>query len=159
MQSHTVHQIEARPISGSVTSVELECGSLALSGGYSVGLFADGSISQTGLVSATAESLQFELQGPGPGGSLLGSGFGVTLGGQFLPLSALSTGPDYSVYGANIPAAMDGQMEALAFGCQFGSGGVVLDNIVFSPMSIPEPCTLALAGLGGLSLLLFRRSK
>lgn len=160
------------------TSVELEGGSLALGGNFSVGLYLNSSISQTGLVPDTAASLQFEAQGPGPGGSLASSDLAITLGGQYLPLSTLSTGPDYTVYGANIPAAMDGQVEALVFGCQgVGSGQVVLDNIVFSPESVPEPGELALTGLGAilfaiprlrkctplalgeLSLLLFRRSK
>ena len=44
---------------------------------------------------------------------------------------------------------MDGQTEALTFGCQgVDSGGVVLDNIEFSPMSVPEPVEWAMIGLG-----------
>jgi hypothetical protein len=143
---------------GIATTVELEGGTLALSGNLSVGLYSNSSLSQTGVVPGTAESLQFEAYGPGPGGSLGGSDLGVTLGGQSLSLLPLSTGPNYVVYGANIPADLAGQTEALTFLTQ-GSGGVLLDNIEFSPMSIPEPGTLALAGLGGLSLLLFRRQR
>ena len=78
--------------------------------------------------------------------------FFITLGGQHLSYSALSTGPDYTVYGATIPAGMDGQLESLVFGCQLGSGGVVLDNIEFSPMSVPEPGVFALIGLGAILL-------
>ena len=145
---------------GRAVNPELEGGSLALSGNFSLALFGDSSISQIGLVSATAESLQFEAQGQGPGGSLEGSGFAVTLGGQYLPLSALSTGPDYTVYGASIPAGMDGQVEDLVFGCQgVGSGQVVLDDIVFSPESVPEPGLLALTGLGSILLAIPRLRK
>jgi hypothetical protein len=145
-------------ILGSATSVELEGGSLALSGNFSVGLFGDSSISQTGMIPDTAESLQFEAEGPGAGGSLGGSGFGVSLGGQYVPLSVLSTGPDYIVYGGNIPADMDGQTEALAFGCD-GSGGIVLDNIEFSTSPIPEPGEFALIGLGAILFAILRLRK
>jgi len=133
------------------TAVALEDGSLALSGDFSVGLYLNGSISQTGLVPGSAKSLQFEAQGPGDGGSLGASSFEVILGGQPLSLSALSTGPDYTVYAANIPASMIGQIEPLIFGCEgVGSGGVVLDNISFSPTAAPEPSVYALLGLGAM---------
>jgi hypothetical protein len=135
---------------GFSSSVELEGGSLALSGNnLSVGLYLDGSISQTGMVPNNAESLQFEAHGNGAGGSLGGTGFAVTLGGQSLSYSALTTGPNYVLYGANIPADMDGQSEALTFLCEgIGSGNVLLDNIEFSSMSVPEPSQFTLVGLG-----------
>ncbi len=136
--------------SGAGTSVEFEGGSLALSGNFSAELFDDGSISQAGLVPGNAESLQFEAEGPGAGGSLGASGFSVTLGGQTLSLSTLSDGPDYDVYGANIPAGLIGQTEPLSFICQgVGSGGVRLDNIEFSTMGVPEPAEWMLMALGG----------
>jgi hypothetical protein len=136
-------------IYGTAAAVGLEGGSLALSGDFSVELFLNGSISQTGLVPDSAESLQFEAEGPD--GFLGASGFSVTLGGQSLSFSALSEGPDYTVYGANIPAAMDGQTEALTFFCEGpGSGNVLLDNIEFSTMSIPEPSEYALLGIGAM---------
>jgi hypothetical protein len=131
---------------GASSSVELEGGSLALSGEFCVGLYG-GSISPTGLVPGNTESLQFATHGTGAGGSLGGTGFSVTLGGQSLSYSALSTGPDYIVYGANIPTGMDGQMEALAFS---DGGDVLLDDIEFSSMSVPEPSQFALIGLGAI---------
>jgi hypothetical protein len=125
------------------SSVELEGGSLALGGNnLSVGLFDGGSISQTGLVPEDAESLQFEAYITGPANF-----FSVTLGGQKLSYSALSEGAGYTVYGANIPADMDGQTEALAFSSGDNS---LLDNIEFSSMSVPEPSQFALIGLGAL---------
>ena len=127
---------------GRAQNPELEGGSLALSGDYSVGIYPGGSISQTGLVPDNAESLQFEADITGPINF-----FAVTLGGQKLSYSALSEGPDYTVYGANIPAGMDGQMEALAFS---SGGDNLLDNIEFSSMSVPEPSQFALVGLGAI---------
>jgi len=138
---------------GVSTLVELESGSLALSGNnLSVGLYNGGSISQTGLVPTNAESLQFEGSIPG------GAGFSVTLGGQSLSYSLLSEGPNYDVYEANIPANLNGQMEALDFLCQGpGSGNVLLDDADF--ISVPEPSEYALVGLGAILLGLRHRRK
>jgi hypothetical protein len=147
---------------GRAQNAELEGGSLALSGNnLSVGLYLNSSISQTGLVSDNAESLEFEAQGPSPDGSIpFAAGFAVTLGGQTLSYSALFAGSDYVEYGANIPSAMDGQMEALTFGCQGpGSGGVLLDNIQFSTSPIPEPSECAFIGLGAILFGLRRLRK
>jgi hypothetical protein len=134
---------------GNRWAVELESGSLALTGnGLTVGLYSEGSISQTGSVPVDDESLQFEAYGIGNPNV---SGFSVTLGGQTLSYSTLSEGPDYNVYGANIPAGMEGQMETLTFLIQLGgSGGVLLDNIELSPTSVPEPGGWELIGIGGL---------
>lgn len=139
---------------GGVSSVvELEGGSLALNGDFSIGLYSISSISQTGLVPANAGSLQFEAKGPGSGGSLGASGLAVTLGGQNLSFSALSTGPDYIVYAANIPASMEGLAEKLTFLTQgLGSGDVLLDNIQFSTMSVPEPSEWAFMGISAVFL-------
>lgn len=148
-------------ISGVSTSVTLEGGSLALSGNLSVELFSGGSISQTGMVPESAESLQFEARGPGPGDSIpQAAGFSVTLGGQTLSYSAFSEGSGYTIYGADIPADMNGQMEALTFLIQGGeSGQVQLDNIEFSSMSVPEPSASAFLGLGAILVGLRRCRK
>jgi hypothetical protein len=128
--------------------VELDAGSSALSGNnLSVGVESGGEISQTGMVPGNAESLQFE--------SSSYVDLYVTLGGQILSYSALSQGPDYTVYGANIPANMDGQKETLTFYIN-GPGGSLLDDIVFST-SVPEPSECALLGFGAILFGLFRR--
>jgi hypothetical protein len=55
------------------------------------------------------------------------------------------------VYGANIPSDMDGQAEALIFACEgVGSGDVLLDDIEFSTMSVPEPSEFGLVGIGAM---------
>lgn len=135
---------------GVQTTVELEGGSLAISGNdLSVGLYSGGSISQSAVVPGNAESLEFEAQGPGPGDSIGGTGLAATLGGDQLSLSALYEGPDYMEYGANIPTDMDGRTETLAFSCEGpGSGGALLDDIQFSGSPTPEPGEWALIGLG-----------
>jgi PEP-CTERM motif len=130
----------------------LEGGSLALSGNFSVGLYSNGSISQTGLVPDNAESLQFEATTPQ-------DGLYVTLGGQNLSYSVLSEGTDYDVYGANIPADLDGDVETLTFGIQSGPGQTLLDNIDFSTMSVPEPSEWALIGLGAVLFGFWRARK
>jgi len=127
----------------SVAQVELEGGPPALGGNLSVGLFSIGaSISQTGLIPANAESLLFEASFP--------LSLEVTLGGQNLPYSALSGGPNYTVYQANIPPSMDGQMETLTFGLDGPGGGTLIDDIEFSPQAVPEPSECALIGFGAL---------
>jgi hypothetical protein len=161
---------------------------LALNGSnFSAALYFYGSISQTGQIPVNAKSLQFEASSAldlnvtlggqnlpysaiseGSGYTLYGanipgrlsnaSGFSVTLGGQTLSYSLLSEGANDYLFGANIPADLDGQTEALSFGCfGLGSGGVVLDNIQFSPASVPEPDECALVGLGGIVFWIRRR--
>jgi len=81
------------------------------------------------------------------------------LDGQNLSYSLLSEGSGYNVYGANIPADLDGQTETLIFGMQ-NIGNTLLDNIAFSTMSVPEPSECAMMGLGStIALLVLRRRR
>ncbi len=133
---------------------------VALDGSYSVLLFGglpgSASITQTAVVSASAQSLQFIAEGTGM--------LSVSLGGQDLPYVLLSTGSDYSVYGANLPAGLAGQSEQLVFaapGQQAGGSDNSwnIDDIQFSVNPIPEPNTLALGAVGAMLLGLFRWRK
>jgi hypothetical protein len=144
---------------GTAASVGLDGGSLALNGGYSAELFSDGSISQTGMVPVDAESLIFDAEGPaGPNHTIIYSGFSITLGGQALAYTLLSQATGYSVYGANIPDGLDGQIEGLTLACQgVGSGMVILDNVEFSPTSVPEPSEFTFIGLGAVLFGLVQR--
>ena len=127
----------------------------ALDGRYSVYLYGGvapslaASISQTALVPVTAESILFEAQhfGP-PGGILL-----VSLGGQDIPFSPISSGPNYVLYGGNIPA-LGGQSAQLIFSALSGTRDNFwnIDDIQFSNSSVPEPSTLGLSALGALLL-------
>jgi len=134
----------------------------ALDGAYSIDLHSgsesygmDASISQTGLVPDNAASLRFIAQGAQSpfGGELL-----VFLGGQnILSVSSSSAGPGYTLYSANIPSALTGQTEQLAFIAPIGiDNSWEIDDIQFSPLSVPEPNILALFALGGLLFVLRR---
>jgi hypothetical protein len=128
----------------------------ALDGSYSVlltGGNGSASISQTGLIPNQAQSLTFEVaEGLEGGGSLA-----LLVGGQPLLFSELATEPNCTVYGANI-SAWAGKTETLTFDA---SPGVPLtyweiDDITFSPATVPEPTPVALTGIGGVTLALYR---
>jgi len=122
----------------------------SLVGAYSIDLYggvegpaAGASISQTGLVPTNALSLRFVASGGGPGGGPLL----VTLDGQNIPISAIGTGPDYTMYGGNISAFAD-QIEQLTFTAPQGNNNYwEIDDIQFSASPIPEPGDLSLFGI------------
>jgi hypothetical protein len=128
-----------------------------LQGKYSAFLFGGGtsgnllsaSISQTGVVPAGTESLLFDAY-------VFGASFTVTLGGQTINMTPLQTFSNYTLYGGNIPSDLAGISEALTFteppAVSSQPSMFELDNIQFSPSSVPEPSTLALAAVGGLFL-------
>jgi len=130
-----------------------------ISGNYSVllqgGLTASSaSISQTGLVPVSAQSLLFYGAGNSPTTPVIE----VSLGGQNLPLMVISNALNYTVYGADI-SAFAGQIKALTFSALEASNGYNdwnIDNIQFSSTPVPEPSGLVLAALGSL-FLGFRR--
>jgi hypothetical protein len=128
----------------------------ALDGEFSVDLYggtepATGvSISQTGLVPANAASIQFIAAGFA---APIGEPMVVSLGGQTISYSAISAGPNYTLYGGNIPSGLAGQSEPLTF---LASNGVnnywKLDDIQFSTTPVPEPNSFGLFALGALFL-------
>jgi hypothetical protein len=117
---------------------------LEISGVFSVLLSRDGSISQTGLVAENAESLLFK------GHWTSATPLGVFLGGQSLSYVAISNGPNYTLYGADI-STFAGQTARMDFFAQSPSL-YLLDDIEFSSQPIPEPASLALLCWGGLLL-------
>jgi PEP-CTERM motif len=133
-----------------------------LAGAYSIDLYggsegpaAGASISQTGLVPLNTDSIRFIAQGPPPGiwGAAYGAGpLLVSLGGQNIPIYAISTGPNYTTYGGDV-SAFAGEAEPLTFTAPPGNNNYwEIDNIQFSITPIPEPSTLSLFGIGILFL-------
>jgi hypothetical protein len=127
--------------------------SVLLQGGFYPFQPPTATISQTGLVPASALSLLFEAY-PGPGALGSSGPLQVSLGGQALNYFALSTGANYTLYEADI-SAFAGQTATLSFSAlqdlTFYNGWTI-DNIQFSPLAVPEPGELALAALGTLLL-------
>ena len=109
------------------------------------------SLSQSGVLSSDARSLQFRAAGFGP--------FEVALNGQSLSLIPLSSTPGYTLYGADV-AAFAGLAAELRFtALPRPSPPIIstffLDGIVFSNQPIPEPSVFGLFALG-VSLLCWR---
>ncbi len=127
-----------------------------LQGRYSVALqpsnpggVLTAAIGQTATLPSTAQSVRFYATEP----------MAVTFAGQYVPISLLSSTPNYNIYGGDITAFMGGQTGELRFQAIVSSGfGItLLDNISFSSQPIPEPSGLALFGVGTLLLGFFRR--
>ena len=111
-------------------------------------------IAQTALIPATAKSILFTANNPN-------FGWQVSIAGQNIPVSQVSTvGNYYAVWAGDI-SAYAGQKDELRFTALFGAGPSVnlyLDSISFSSSSVPEPSEFALTALGAL-LLGFRRRR
>jgi hypothetical protein len=114
-----------------------------------IGLEHPASISQTGLIPPTAESILFQASFP------YAAGWQVSIGGQAIPVTQISTvDASYRVYAGDV-SAFAGEVETLEFTALEGSGPTVnlyLDAISFSSSPIPEPSVLCLSAFGGLLL-------
>jgi hypothetical protein len=112
--------------------------SIFMQGGSSFSPDTNGaSISQTGQVPVVAQSITY-----------WGSALQVTFNGQMLSFNAIGSGPNYTVYGADI-SAYAGQTGTLVFTTPWLSAGL-LDNIQFSSSPVPEPGELALVAFSAL---------
>jgi hypothetical protein len=115
--------------------------SIQLYGGW--GIPTGASISQTSLVPVDAASILFRAQYSGPPGGALS----VSLGGQNIPFSVITTTPNYTLYGGDV-SAFAGQTEQLTFTAPNGVNNYWgLDDIQFSDQPIPEPGVFALGAL------------
>ncbi len=84
---------------------------------------------------------------------------GNTLSPVVLSSGQTAAGQPYTVYGVNIAlyAGQTGQLEFTAGFNNSGPSWTELDDIMFSPTTVPEPSPLALTGIGGLLFALYRR--
>lgn len=135
---------------------------LAIAGTYSTALKAalgddgqpaDTAIAQTGLVPVGAQSLLFKAQALGP--------FSVALAGQPLSVIALSSGPNYTLFGADI-SAWAGQASELRFtalATQPQGSFFVFDAVQFSAEPIPEPRGVVFVASAGLLACYYLRRK
>ncbi|HLX95548.1 MAG TPA: PEP-CTERM sorting domain-containing protein [Verrucomicrobiae bacterium] len=107
-------------------------------------------LSQTGLVPFWTKSLQFKANNWFDSSGA----FAVMLGGQTLSLTVLGSGPNYTLYGAEVSqwANQTAQLSFTVFGetPHVNNEIFFLDDIQFSPSSVPEPNTLCLIALGAL---------
>jgi hypothetical protein len=128
--------------------VDSDFGSPPIDGNYSVllqGSFpaAAPAISQTSLIPAGTQSLLFEAL------PSIGS-LNILVGAQIVPFADIGSGPNYTLYDANISAWADDveQITFSALGNSSGPNNWEIDDISFSPT--PEPSVVSLAAIGGL---------
>jgi hypothetical protein len=117
------------------------------------GEFGPATISQTGLVPSSSQSLQMRV-GTGWNPTL----FSVSLGGQTVNMMPLAWFPTYTLYGGDI-SSLAGQVATLSLTAPTPPSPIVppsfflVDAIVFSPIAVSEPNTTGLFALGGFLLL------
>jgi hypothetical protein len=92
-------------------------------------------IGQTGQIPLTTQSLTYL--------GLNDNNLQITFNGQLLSFNAISSTPNYTMYGADI-SAYAGQTGELLFTAPWQTGEGMIDNIQFSSSPIPEPNTLSL---------------
>jgi hypothetical protein len=119
----------------------------ALLEGSTVAADTTASLGQTGTIPSTAQSLIFWAWG----------NVDVSFNGQALSLVDISNTVNYAVYAASI-SSFAGETGQLLFTAPVQTE-TVFDNIQFSTSPVPEPSTLALCALGGLSLVWRWRKK
>ena len=123
-----------------------------LSAGFGEDLGHSISLSQTGLIPPSARSLLFKAapyaqSSPGPADGL----FSIFMGGRNLDYYPLSTGANYTLYGASIPSEFAGTVQSLMFTDASFPGTwhyEKLDDIQFTVEPIPEPGMTSLITVG-----------
>ena len=111
---------------------------------------ANASLVQFGLVPTDAKSVFLEIAG---------TNFSMSFSGQTIPLSAIGSGSNYTLYGGDI-SAFAGLVEELSVSTVDPTGpGFIFDDIQFSPDAIPEPSSLNLLVIGALGLALWHRTR
>jgi hypothetical protein len=105
------------------------------------------SIVQTGTLPSDTQSIEFKAWQP------FLTPFTVSFNGIPMAPVILGSGPNYTLYGANIPLSYGttGPLEFTSDYSDTGESWLGLDDISFSDMAVtPEPNPLILTGIGGL---------
>lgn len=111
------------------------------------------SLSQTGLIPFSAQSLLFRAAPYDAGEGL----FSVFMGGRNLDYFPLSSGSNYTLYGASIPSEFSGTVQSLRFIDASFPGTwhyEKLDDIQFTADPIPEPNLMSLVFVGTALMIL-----
>jgi hypothetical protein len=127
-------------------TAELQAG-LKPGADVSITNLVNASLAQVGLVPANAKSITLEAAGTG-------TNLTVSFAGQTILLSAIGSGPNYTLFGGDI-SSFAGQVGELRLSTLSPLGaGVLLDAITFSTQAIPEPnsFTLLMMAVTGLGL-------
>jgi len=141
-------------------------GYIPLLGSYSVQLYAyadvpsdyfhTASISQTGLIPLGSKSIRFLMESPPVAGGAVQANPIVTVNGTPINISPMSVSGGVMTMAGNI-SAYAGMTVDLTILCQATPGGFpsdenifTLDDIQFSPSSVPEPSFFSLLTLCGL---------
>lgn len=137
--------------------------SVTLQGGSNpanVSELVSAAIAQSSLVPASALSVQIRVRefiniGQGQ--------FTVSLGEQNIPMLALSTAPDHTLFGGDISnfAGLTRELRIAAIATPAYFSSFVIDSIVFSNQPVPEPNVLGLfaCGCAVLGWRLFRKPR
>jgi hypothetical protein len=117
-------------------------------------------IQQTGVIPLGANSIRFYSQNSSLNYPPLNISAGLTVNGQPVTLDPISVQNNVWLYAGNI-AQYAGKTVTIDFyaSAPTGLGSLNLQDISFSSQGVPEPETLALAGLGGLALLSIARKR
>jgi hypothetical protein len=99
---------------------------------------SEGAIFQTGQIPAGSQSIRFYGGGARQ--------FSLAFFSQNIPLTAVASGPNYTIFGGDV-SMFAGQTGQLLF-----EGNGLLDNIVFSPTAILEPSVLGMFAAGAVLL-------
>lgn len=117
------------------------------------GEFGPATLSQTGLVPSYSRSLQMLVGTYYPYNSF----FSISLGGQVISMIPLASFSNCELYGGDI-SSHAGKVETLSLTALTPPSPIVppsfflVDDIDFSPESVPEPTAIGLFALGGLFL-------
>ena len=119
-------------------------------------LDVDASLVQTGVIPIGSQSLRFKAAG---WSDVWIPEFSVYFTGQQLSAIPLSSGPNYTYYGADVSAfsGQKGDLEFMALANSSHPNNILLDSFVFSPIPVPEPEPLALLGLAIVIPLVWQR--